>query len=577
MGFHEGFRTRCNSTCQIQALNLPSVTMSNVTHNLRLALLHPTIRMSLKRSLLLALVLLPGLTTPSFSQNAQLIRAEDGIYTSIRRLQNRGYLLELNPTDLPYSEGRLREAMNRIDSTSLSAAAKEWVRLIDDFLGPEMPRGGTDRRSMVGLRVQPGLMASNNGRIEPLRYLPGRDERVWENALFQGRFSFGPIAAAMGFRHDLYYDRDPDGLDSALRWLVRSEDGYLRYDGKYVQAEFGRFSRHWGVFSQEATLISSNPRSYDQLGLRIGGNRLSLRTILGELDSITGDGRFTGAAGDDSVRVGSERRFIAAHRLDWRPDRNTVITVTQATLYSGANSSLSLKFANPLHPVIFALNNVPKNDENNGFLGLSVWLRRSSSILALQGVLDDFDLLNLKEPASFALSGSLTLVSAVGESDFTFGGSAVASRTFNTLQPEGRLIYLQRGLATQFSDYVTIFSSLDWYAFRWVKGLTLTPRIDVLWQGEEDIRNEFPRNKDFRVAQGLPPVGTILTGVVERTTRTAVQITYEPDARFFLRMDTGINFIRNAQNVTGRSRTRFLTSLSFGFRFALDRSFDLDF
>ncbi len=530
----------------------------------------------LKRFLTFFLLVASGLSTPVSGQQGQLLRAEDGLYATIRNLQNRGYLLELNPTDLPYAEGRIRESVDLVDRKLLSPLEKRWLALLEDAIGPFVSPSEPGN-AVLGIRVQPGLQASNNGRVEQLRYLRGRDEHVWENALFQGRLSYGNVSAAMGFRHDLYYDRDPDGLDSALRWLVRSEDGYLRYQSRFIEAEFGRFSRHWGVFSQDATLISSNPRSYDQIGLKIGGERFSIRTILGELDSVTGDGQFTGAAGDDSVRTGSERRYIAAHRLDWRPNRNAVVTITHATLYSGANAGLSLKFANPLHPVIFALNNVPKNDENNGLLGLSIWLRSHRSIITFQGVLDDFDLLNLTEPASFAVSGSVTLPSIWSDRDLTIGGSAVASRTYNTLQPEGRLVYLQRGLATQFSDFVTTYASLNWYVDGVLSGLTLTPRIDLLWQGEEDIRNDFPRNKDLRLFQGLEPVGTILIGVVERVTRASIRIAYEPTGHFFLRLDSGFNFIDNLDHVQGASKTKFLTAFSFGIRFKFDRPYALQF
>ena len=519
----------------------------------------------LRRALLIFLILISLSASRVIAQRGHIVPVEDPIYESVRALQERGYLLELNPVDLPYTEGRLRSSLEKIDRRKLSEVERYMVGLLETGLSST----AGESQAVIGFRLRPGFRVTNNGRLDPVRYLSDIDARIFQYVGFQTRLQTGPFSAAVGFRHDRYYDRDPDGLDTALRWLMRSENGYIRYDGKWISTEFGRFSRQWGLWGESATLISSNPRSYDHLGLRLGGDRLSIRTILGELDSITGDGRFSGTAGDDSVRTGSERRYIAAHRVDWRPDKNWVISILHATLYSGPNSGISLKYANPMHPVIFALDNKPKNDENNGFLGFSVWTHTKKVVLHVQGTLDDADILNLNEPASFSFSAYAGFPRILETVDASSGFTAVASRAYNTHQPEGRYIYLLRGLATQFSDYVSLYGSLKWYAHRWVHGLTITPRIDILWQGEADIRDPFPGNGSN--------VGTILTGSVERTLRTALQLAYDPDPRFFVRLDAGMNFISGADHESGAGRTKFIAVLEFGFRLSTDRLFRLDF
>jgi len=491
---------------------------------------------------------------------------EDAVYVAIQRLQNRGFLLELNPTALPYTEGEVQAALSSLTAATLDDAERVWLRRIESRLTGAQPAG---RGSLVGIRLLPGVRATNNGRLDGLRYRSGADDHVFQNILLQLRFSSNRIASALAVRHDLYYDRDPDGLDTALRWLSRTEDSYLRFEGKIFGLVIGRFSRHWGLYGQPSTLLSSNPRSYDQLGFRIGGPRLSIRSILGELDSITADGRFTGAAGDDSVKVGSERRYVAYHRLDWRPTRNIVVTFMQSTLYSGANSGFSLKYLNPFHSVIFALDSVPKNDENNGIVGMGLWYRSAKAVYHFQGIIDDADVLNLKEPISYAITGSVTIPGVASLFDLTLGGEAIASRTYNTLQPEGRYIYLMRGLATQFSDYIAINAQADYHAFPWASGLLLSPRIDVLWQGESDIRHTYPDTDE--------DLGPILTGTVERTIRAALRIRYEPNSWAFVSVDAGINNITNSFNISGRSLTKFIAVVEFGLRFSFDHAFDIEF
>ena len=58
-----------------------------------------------------------------------------------------------------------------------------------------------------------------------------------------------------------------------------------------------------------------------------------------------------------AVRVGNRRRFLAAHRWDWRPTRKVALTFMESAIYSGSNSGVSLKYINPLHPFIFVVDN----------------------------------------------------------------------------------------------------------------------------------------------------------------------------------------------------------------------------
>lgn len=522
--------------------------------------------MSSYRKAFLYLICFGWISSVSSGQSSHPLPIEDGIYIAIQRLQNRGFLLELNPTAFPYTEGEVRVALSSVSAEDLDEAERAWLRQIEGRLSSVAP---ISHESVVGIRLLPGIRATNNGRLDALRYLSGADDHVFQNILLQLRFASGRTASALAVRHDLYYDRDPDGLDTALRWLSRTEDSYFRFEGKIFGFAIGRFSRHWGLYGQASTLLSSNPRSYDQLGFRIGGSRLSIRSILGELDSITADGRYTGAAGDDSVKVGSERRYVAYHRFDWRPTKDFVVTFMQSTLYSGANSGLSLKYLNPFHSVIFALDSVPKNDENNGIVGMGLWYRSAKAVYHFQGIVDDVDVLNLKEPISYAVTGSVTLPRVTNLLDITFGGEAIASRAYNTLQPEGRYIYLLRGLATQFSDYVAINVQADYHAFSWAPGLLLSPRVDVLWQGESDIRQSYPDNSD------APK--TILTGTVERTIRAALRMRYEPTTWAFVSVDAGINSLTNPFNASGKSLTKFIAVVEFGLRFSFDHAFNIDF
>ncbi|WP_456427220.1 hypothetical protein [Rhodocaloribacter sp.] len=512
------------------------------------------------RALVLLLLAAFAVSGAAQAQSNRLLPLDDVAYRYIERLQRRGRLLELHPTALPYRYGEVAAALRGIDRSALSPVEAAWVAQLDARF-PERPDAPGE--AVLGVRLGGGGSAANTRRLDALRPL-GTDAHGYEHAFAQVFLEKGPLVAQLGARHDLYYDRDPDGLDAVRRLVARSEESYAGVHTPFASLYLGRFANHWGLPGGAGVVLSDNPRSYDQLNLRLGGPRLSVRSLLGELDSITADGRYTGIAGDDSVRA-SERRFFAAHRFDWRPTPNLVLSLMESALYSGGNSGLSLKYLNPVNPFFFVVDNRPKNDENNGAVAGLIWLHAGRFTLHGQLMFDDFDVLNGQEPASFALTGSL-VYAARANVDLGGGLDVVAARTYNTIQPEGRFIYLLRGLATQFSDYVHAHAFADLYL---VPGLILTPRLDVLAQGERDIRQPFPE-KD----SGVP---AILTGVVERTVRTSVRLFFQRDPRWWVRLDLGVNVTTNKESVEGVDETRFVGLAEFGVRLTFDRNFKLRF
>ncbi len=494
------------------------------------------------------------------AQSNRLIPLDDPAYRYIERLQRRGRLLELHPTALPYRYGEVAAALRSVDRGALSPVEAAWVAQLDARFR-ERPLSPDE--AVLGVQLGGGGSAANTRRLDGLRPL-GKEAHAFENVFAQVFVEKGPFVAQLGARHDLYYHRDPDGLDAVRRLAARSEESYAGAHTPFASVYLGRFANHWGLPGGPGVVLSDNPRSYDQLNLRLGGPRLSLRSLLGELDSITADGRYTGIAGDDSVRA-SERRFFAAHRFDWRPTPNLVLSLMESAIYSGGNSGVSLKYLNPANPFFFVVDNRPKNDENNGAVAGLIWLHAGRLTLHGQLMFDDFDVLNGQEPASFAMTGSL-VYAARPDVDLGGGLDVVAARTYNTIQPEGRFLYLLRGLATQFSDYVHAHAFADLYL---VPGLTLTPRLDVLAQGERDIRQPFPA-KDSDVP-------TILTGAVERTVRTSARLFFQRDPRWWIRLDLGVNVTKNKGAVEGADETRFVGLAAFGVRLTFDRNFKLRF
>jgi hypothetical protein len=89
----------------------------------------------------------------------------------------------------------------------------------------------------------------------------------------------------------------------------------------------------------------------------------------------------------------------------------------------------------------------------------------------------------------------------------------------------------------------------DWYPRA---GLVVSPKLDLMWKGEPDLRNEFPDDA-FRRPDNL------LLGVIEKTIRPAVA------GRWFtprgalpwrsvvleIAWDLGLNIVKNDDHVVG--------------------------
>jgi hypothetical protein len=483
----------------------------------------------------------------AWGQASLFIPVDDPVYQDIRSAQLRGFLEELNPTALPYTYDEVLAALESVEDAQ---PAHAW--LLDKLFRLLRPEGAL---TGVGVTGRAGGHATTNGRLDPLRIREGGEPffPFVETGL---HWIDGPVVARAGFRHDMYWDSDPDGLDPVLRLFARNDQSYIGLSGSYGSVMLGRIGTEWAAPGGTGLLISDNARSFDALHIKVGNGRISLRSVIGELDSITGDGRFTGTAGDDSVASGSERRWMSAHRLDWRVSPRLQISFMEASLYSGRSSGLSLKYLNPASFLLLGVDNRPKNDENNAFLGMSVWARVADWTLEAQLMLDDYDIFFGDEPSSIAATvGASAVFSPRWE--FRSHFEAVGSRTYNTFQPEGRWTYLNRGIATQYSDYVTAEARVSWLL---PDHLRLEPYVIGLWQGERDLRDAYRFDDEFE---------SILTGIAERTVRTAVRAVYSAGHFGYAAVDAGINFQHNVGHVPGASRARGVLSAEVGIRWAL--------
>jgi len=508
------------------------------------------------RTTLVTVIFLAFVTISAEAQQNRFIEIDDPAYEYISRLQHHGYLLGLNPTSLPYTEGEVLHQLEGMDQQVLNEKEKRWVELLHGLLkSADRPADST----RYGLDFSAGSYMGNSRRKSALRPIDN-DLFLYPQASLGGYLEYDRLIAHGTIRHDLYYDRDPDGLDAARRLYIRSEEAYLGYNGDWLKVYVGRFKNHWAPYGEASSILSANPNSFDQIHMQLGNEHLSLQSVIGELDNINGNNIYTGKA----IGPGVRRRYIAAHRFDWRLTRHFGLAFFESVIYSGENSGFSFKYLNPLHAYTFVTDNNPKNDENNLLLGGMLWGQFHGWTLNGQLLFDDFQVEDVIEKNTFTVTASLYKARLFPNTDLGAEFEAVSYQTYNPTQPEGRYLYLKRGLATQFNDYIRASLYANIYSPWGFKGFRVTPKVQLLFQGEQTINQPlvitYPDGR---------PIDYILTGTAERTVRPSLSFRYQKGRHFWIEGDAGMNFVENVRHQSGVENTRFAAYLRFGVDLAL--------
>jgi hypothetical protein len=498
------------------------------------------------------------------TQDHRLINTHDAAYDRIQNLQQRGHLLALNPTDLPHTTGDIRKALQAVDTTALGALERAWYHQLSAAFAARPPNVDSMR---VGGVVTAGVRRSSSRRLNVLDP-KGDAEPALPRIQAAGYLEWGPWIGQAGATFDRFYETDPDGLDLARRLQSRSEEVYVGYNSRYVDVYLGRFDNHWSTHGRRGGFLTHNPRSFDQIQFELGTETLSFQSILGRLDNMSPDSTYTGL---DRGRLGVTRRYAFFHRLDWSPTPTLKLSLIEGEIYHSTTASISLRNLIPLHAIFLESANKPRTADSNAMIGGAVWWQTGPLTLYAQGMLDDILISRREErkrtgefyPAVYTINGAATWAGVTDRLDVGAEVDVVSANSYRTDNRADQWSYAQRGLATNLSDYVRLEGHATWHP---TPSLEVEPAFTWYRRGEGDFRR-------LRVTYAPGPGGAIpsvLTGTVERILRPSVALRYRPvdlglfgpdsDARFraWIDANVGVNFIENADHVTGATQKEFV-------------------
>lgn len=510
-----------------------------------------------KRSLfLVAISILVAM--PVFSQENQIIHLNNQVYRYVKLLQQRGHLAELNPTKLPYNRGEVIESLRTMEKEGLGSSERFWVDSIEEELGYDNSENKNDFY-LHGL-FEPGIDMNNTIGKEGIR--PQADKAYFlPYAPLRLYMEKSGLAAQLGGSHNLfnYYDRRGESAQSRI--YLRSEDFYVGYRNSFIFVYAGRYKHLWAPHGETSVLLGTNAHSFNNLDITLGNDRFKVTGFFGELENISENGSFEGFGARDGIQ-----RYLALHRIDVKITEKLRIGYFDGFLYSGKSVSPRLNYLVPTNFFHFERANNPDDDQFNYFFGGFIWGQIGKITTNFQLMLDDI-VINNPDPAivekpTFAITHSIYAAALFDNIDLGYESEFISYQTYNTDQAEGRYLYLNRGIANQFTDYIFFKTYLNIHAHQWVRGLTITPSIQYLLQGEQEINQTFVGT--------FEPIDIILTGTEEKTSRFELASFYNPVPWFWLDSRLGYNYTNDINHIPGNTDSRFTYRFELGLRFKLD-------
>jgi hypothetical protein len=471
-------------------------------------------------------------------------------YEYIQRLRTRGYLDNLVPIAQPYRRHEVARGLAGIDPDTMPRPVADWIRLLQAEFKREIERIRGAEVQSWGIPVTADVRASSSQRTDPLR--PTGDADVWGRYTAGAWVEHGVFSSEVRLSGDQQLASDPDAPIDQGR-IGQVDNGYLSLSFSFADVWFGRLKHNWTTLGTQSLFLSDIPTAYPSLSFEIRVGRFALRSVTGELETLT-----------DSAGI-RYKRYLSAHRLEYRT-KDFVASLGDGILFA-STSGLMLRFLNPLEGAFLQVatgfpGEEPKETVENVMLDAQLWLRLFGRLEFFgEGVLDDIDIDaagGTRAPTRYAFYLRLRAPGLLRAVDAEASYRQVAAFTYRTNRIVDKYTFLDRGLGDNFVDYDRVRLAGTWHPP--LSGLELTPFFQFQRQGEGNLRDPFPvPYSDFRSSP------SIFLGVVEKTYRFGLAGRFQPIRYAWLAWDVGANVVRNAGNQAGVESTDFEGIVGAGF------------
>jgi hypothetical protein len=482
-------------------------------------------------------------TLPPSSVSSHYLSVGHWAYRYIDLLVARGKLTSLQPLVQPYRRIDVVRAVQAAQRGQLDDSERAWLEVLEEEFGAELAAAAADTAKVYLKAAVDGGATGVTSRHRDVRR-PEGDPTAFPFLQAGLAADFPLVTAALRFRWDRWYLNDPqfpDGVGedhsssaSGVSFQGRVEEGYAELQIPYFRLLAGRLYRNWGLPGQQGMLISAYPYSYDQIGYRIGTDKLSVTGFVAQLDEWEG----------------SIKRWHSAHRLDWRINDKFALALGETTVYGGENRSFDFRQSLPI--AVWLVGGWGQDyregpNSNNSFFEVEFW-GRPTPALTLYGeiMIDDFPTGGGQPGWGLALGFQLPHLGSTTalRLDYTL----VTAFTYRSpVADYERYTFRDLGLGHDLADFDQLVAQLDWFPHR---RLLLSPQLLLLRWGEGNILDPWDSSDQ----------PAIFLGQVETMLRLALGGQWRVPLAW-IEWSLGENFVWNAGHQPGVNTTEFVAQL----------------
>jgi hypothetical protein len=471
---------------------------------------------------LILLILIPGQLTAA---DLSPVPTDDWQYREL------DWLL-LNPpvdesfqlTSRPYLRTDVRQLIDH--SYAGSNAAIEWRRkkLVDEYLHRYILTSRNNPTLEIRSKITPYSTISYSDSLKPLYRVGFKDEVAImpsENLTIyvRGRLE------NKGYRDSFFKGRIwKKKLTGYFDYGVLA----LRHGGFTLQ--YGRSFRLWGAGDRGRLLLSDNSPAFDQLYGEYRYKRFMFQAFVTRLTDYL------------SATEGTIGRYLAGHRISFKPRRNLEIGLSETVLY-GRTTGLDWAYMNPFFPYYWEQYNIKQND--NVYMGADfVWWPFAGTRLYGELLIDDFQIDFSSEPQQVGFDLGLSRLGVLGASRLRIDAQYTQIRKWVYGQAKPDNAFTNNG--------VVIGSSLGPDADRTRISATYALTEDLTFSVGGSLRRKGEGRVTDPQSGRVPKGEPFPSGTVEEASSEFLRIGYLRGTSVDLGVEAGFYRVLNPGNVLGR-------------------------
>ncbi len=503
-----------------------------------------------------ALLLVLTLVISVYGLESETLPTYHWTYDVLEELQLQGILSTLNLSERPLTRGqiaaaviqeieeqhpqrvyRLLKLLQREFAAEIISSKKSLSDLFEEAVGQVIsPVGGEapPLKGDIGLRFQGDLAV-----------IQDQDTQTDGIAIAQVGVEFkSNIAAHARLRMDSHLPDDPTYDGKVWNEIAGyAEAGYFRYDGRIFDLQFGRDRHEIGSGKSVHMLLSDYSLPLDGLWISASLKNFRYSFLTVQLDTMMYD-RFPGE---------TLERYLALHRIWFRPHRRLSIGISEAVLYAGPNRTFELQFLNPFlywHGEV-----LNRKGAGNIFVMLDWdWFPLQGLEFYGELMIDDLQI-EKKIPEDlepneigWLVGTRFTNLPVVPNAVTTLEYLGVTNRTYNSKSPHEKYLHLGQPLGCELGNDL---DRLMMTVSQWVRpNLQCALTASYLRKGKGSITAQFDTTYlQFTVEAGYDE--PFPTGTVQKETTLGIELFFIPTYAVWIRMESGMTWISNAGHVAG--------------------------